>query len=220
MFGPWPPPKKTFRKSFKSTMLFYALMSIFKTQFNKKAPGKRKVTFERQSVRAFSIASTSSRLRKQTWIEPKYTFSIEILENIMQYLDVVDASTLLRLCQVWSGNAAEAFYQSPVINGNQFPKLMKLLLESKSGTTTHPYALLVREFIFKGIAADELLMGDLKECLVICTNLASLRIEGCTQLSSLLCGYLEEHAPFLSRVEFPGCSISDSFLIKLIRGVR
>lgn len=73
--------------------------------------------------------------------------------------------------------------------------------------------------IVSGAPCDELMMGDLKSALSICPNIVSLRLERCTHLSSLLAQFLKEHAPFLSRVELPGCSISDSFLIELIRGL-
>ncbi len=125
---------------------------MFKQNFTTEAEEKKKkVSFERQSVRAFSIntTNTATRQRQQTWLEPKHSFSIEIFECIMKFLEPRDAVKLLFLCQVWSGPACEAFYQSPPINTAAcFPKLTALMLNPN---TTHPYALLVREFIFAGI---------------------------------------------------------------------
>ena len=136
----------------------------------------------------------------------------------MEFLPCEDSAKLLRLCQLWSGPAAEAFYASPTFqSSSSFPALISLL---SNQDTIHPYALLIREFCFTGEAAQEVEMGDLKQALQACTNLVSLRMEGCSHLSSLLAQFLKEHAPFLSRVEFPGCHVSDSFLQQLIRGVR
>jgi hypothetical protein len=136
----------------------------------------------------------------------------------MEFLPPRDSAKLLGLCQLWSGPAAEALYASPTFRTSRsFPALISLLLNQD---TIHPYALLIREFCFAGEAAQEIEMGDLKEALQACTNLVSLRIEGCSHLSSLLARFLKEHAPFLSRVEFPACHVSDSFLQQLIRGVK
>ena len=63
-------------------------------------------------------------------------------------------------------------------------------------------------------------MGDLKETLSCCVNVVSIRIEGCSHLSNLLAQFIAEHVPFLSRLELPGCSISDSFVVNLIRGCK
>jgi hypothetical protein len=196
-------------------MFVYALLSLFKQNFSP-ATEKRRVSFERQSLRALSIYTSASHREKQhTWVEPNYVFTVEIFERIMDFLEPKERIKLVLLCQVWSGIAAEALYQSPPTF--RFPELTALLTSS---STIHPYALLVREFIFQGPAADDLLMGDLKASLAVCTNLASLRLEACYQISNLLASFLMEHAPFLSRIELPNCSISDSFLIQLIRGVR
>ncbi|KAJ3315419.1 hypothetical protein HDV04_002961 [Boothiomyces sp. JEL0838] len=203
-------------------MLVWALLSIIKGSFsepsNKKIKSK-KVSFERRSVRALSTISstTTLRKRKQDWIVPPYALDAEIFENIMKWCSPGDAAKLLQVCQVWSGPAAEALYQSPpILYADSFSKLAATLLRKD---VMHPYPLLIREFIFTGLAADELYMGDLKECLRLCSNLVSFRIEGCSHLSNLLAQFLTEHAPFLSRIELPGCTISDAFLVQLIRGV-
>ncbi len=66
----------------------------------------------------------------------------------MSHLEICDSVKLLRLCQAWSGPAAEALYQTPPLKrADDFPRLTALL---NSKTTTHPYSLLVREFIFRG----------------------------------------------------------------------
>ncbi|KAJ3276587.1 hypothetical protein HDV01_004120 [Terramyces sp. JEL0728] len=210
-------------------MLVWALLTIIKGSFSEPANKKtksKKVSFERRSVRALSTISstTTLRKRKQSWIVPPYALEAEIFENIMKWCSPGDAAKLLQVCQVWSGPAAEALYQSPpILYADSFPKLAATLLKND---TMHPYPLLIREFIFTGnlflilgLAADELYMGDLKECLKLCSNLVSFRIEGCSHLSNLLAQFLAEHAPFLSRIELPGCTISDAFLVQLIRGV-
>ncbi|KAJ3360874.1 hypothetical protein HDU91_004245 [Kappamyces sp. JEL0680] len=218
--------------------MFWALVSLFRGGYNDRKPvGKthangnpyqRRVSFERRSVAAFSVNSANTaRIKRRNWVDPDFVPTVDVLVKIMSFLSPGDAVKLIRLCQLWSGPAAEAFYQTPPIQeADAFPKLTALLL---SANTTHPYALLIREFVFKGMglslmslgtAADELLMGDLKSALSVCPNLVSFRIEGCTHLSNLLAQFLKEHAPFLSRIELPGCAVSDSFLIQLIRGVR
>jgi Ran GTPase-activating protein (RanGAP) involved in mRNA processing and transport len=62
-------------------------------------------------------------------------------------------------------------------------------------------------------------MGDLQHLLQKCTNLVSLRLESYWNLSNLLPTFIEENVPFLSKIELPGCQISDAFLLKLIRKV-
>lgn len=137
----------------------------------------------------------------------------------MQYLDPSDAVKLMRICQTWSGPAVEAFYSTLTLRSPlAFPKLVHLITNTQ--TNMHPYALLIRELVFTGEAADDLMMGDLKQTLEQCTNLASLRLEGCTLVSGMVAQFLKDYAPFLSRVEFPGSQISDSFLLSLIRGVK
>ncbi|KAI8901931.1 hypothetical protein BC833DRAFT_617172 [Globomyces pollinis-pini] len=135
----------------------------------------------------------------------------------MLYLLPSDSVKLLLVCQMWSGPAAEAFYETPpLLNLSAFPSLISLLSKSN---TIHPYSLLIREFIFIAPFADDLLMGDLQQALKACPNLVSIRLESCTSLSTLLAQFLIDHTPFLSRIELPGCTISDNFLLKLIRGV-
>jgi hypothetical protein len=190
-----------------------------------------KVSFERRSFYAYSIASANTnRIRKTNWVslrlcfpvnavkvEPIVVPDVAVFAKIMTFLSPQDAVKLLRLCQLWSGPAAEAFYASLVLSSAQsFPALVLLLANQD---TIHPYSLVIRELCFTGEAAQEVEMGDLKQALQSCTNLVSLRIEGCSHLSSQLAQFLKEHAPFLSRVEFPACHVSDSFLQHLIRGV-
>jgi hypothetical protein len=61
----------------------------------------------------------------------------------MKYLDASDCVKIIRVCQSWSGTAAEAFYASPPYNS----KLQALFDIAKP---THPYPLLVRELVFSG----------------------------------------------------------------------
>jgi hypothetical protein len=137
----------------------------------------------------------------------------KIFGCIMNYLTVEDCVKLIRICQSWTGPSAEAFYLLPPYN----PKLYSLLLKKD---TTHPYNLLIREFIFAGKSVDDLLMGDLKNLLELCTNLVSLRMEGYLNISKMLPNMIEEHIPFLSRLEMPGCFIDNTFMIKLTRTVK
>jgi hypothetical protein len=126
-------------------MFVYAILSLFKQNFTPKQE-KRRVSFERQSLKALSIHTTTSQRQKQhTWIEPPFVLPQDVFEGIMNYLEPEDCVKLLQLCQVWSGPAAEAFYQSPPTF--RFPELTALLTGSN---TIHPYPLLVREFIFAG----------------------------------------------------------------------
>jgi Leucine-rich repeat (LRR) protein len=75
-------------------------------------------------------------------------------------------------------------------------------------------------FELKGPTAEELEMGDLHDLLGICPNLASLRLESVFNLSNTLPRILNENVPCLSRLEVPGCHISDAFILKVVTNLN
>ncbi|KAI8911052.1 hypothetical protein EDD86DRAFT_246394 [Gorgonomyces haynaldii] len=185
-------------------MLAYALLALFKRAWSPNKTHRRKTS---------GASSTKSRLRR------KSIKDLSIHDNASfdpVYLEPKDAVKLIYLCQAWSGAATEAFYEIPPLHGQDcFAKLTALVTAKR---TVHPYALFIRELILAGEVADDLMVGDLKDCLAVCTNLISFRVEGCSHLSNLLAQFIGEHAQFLFRLELPGCSISDNFVGTLMAG--
>lgn len=77
---------------------------------------------------------------------------------------------------------------------------------------------MVREIVLSDSIADTFNIGDMKDALISCSNLVSVRIEHSSQISPLFGHLLSEHTPFLFRLELPGCTVSSNFVMTLIHG--